>query len=158
MWSDAVWWWINAWSEIVALLASLDEAHRVGILHRDLKPTNVLFREDGSLALIDFGLAKQAHLQAELTGTGEIFGTPYYMSPEQGHGEPLDEPDGLQMVGVYAHPVVAQMVDREFEIERPPEEPIREAMRSRVLAEGRVESRVDPEVPVALALDRTGCA
>jgi len=79
---------------------SLGAIHAVGILHRDLKPTNVLFREDESVALIDFGLAKQVHLQAELTGTGEIFGTPYYMSPEQGHGESLDVRSDIYSLGV----------------------------------------------------------
>ena len=63
-------------------------------------PANVLFREDDSVALIDFGLARQAHLKAELTGTGEIFGTPYYMSPEQGHGEQLDKRSDIYSLGV----------------------------------------------------------
>ncbi|MBT8141207.1 MAG: protein kinase [Gammaproteobacteria bacterium] len=74
--------------------------HQVGILHRDLKPANVMVREDDSIALIDFGLAKQTQVDIDLTLTGEIFGTPYYMSPEQGHGDPVDERSDLYSLGV----------------------------------------------------------
>ena len=76
--------------------------HDVGILHRDLKPANVMFREDRSIALIDFGLAKQMTLDQEITGSGEIFGTPYYMSPEQGHAGQVDERSDIYSVGVMA--------------------------------------------------------
>jgi len=80
--------------------AALQAIHAVGVLHRDLKPGNVMLRTDGSLALIDFGLAKQLKLDMEITATGEIFGTPYYMSPEQGHGADTDERSDLYSVGV----------------------------------------------------------
>ena len=87
--------------EIMRVIAgALGELHRSGIMHRDLKPTNVMFREDDSLVMIDFGLAKQAKLSAEITGTGEIFGTPYYMSPEQGHGGDVDERGDIYALGV----------------------------------------------------------
>jgi serine/threonine protein kinase len=82
--------------QIAGALAAI---HAAGILHRDLKPANIMFRDDGTLALIDFGLAKQMRLHAAITGTGQIFGTPYYMSPEQGHAEPTDERSDLYSLG-----------------------------------------------------------
>ncbi len=82
------------------LAGAISQIHGVGILHRDLKPGNVMFRDDGSLAIIDFGLAKQMRLDAEMTGSGEIFGTPYYMSPEQGHAEEVDERSDVYSLGV----------------------------------------------------------
>ena len=86
--------------EYVAQIASaLDAVHGMGILHRDLKPANIMFREDDSIALIDFGLAKWMQLEAALTGKGQIFGTPYYMSPEQGHAETTDERADLYSLG-----------------------------------------------------------
>jgi serine/threonine protein kinase len=60
----------------------------------------VMLRTDGSLCLIDFGLAKANELDADLTGTREIFGTPYYMSPEQGHAELIDARSDLYSLGV----------------------------------------------------------
>jgi hypothetical protein len=82
------------------IASALDAIHSVGVLHRDLKPANVMLRVDGTVSLIDFGLAKANENDVSLTGTREIFGTPYYMSPEQGHAEIIDARSDLYSLGV----------------------------------------------------------
>lgn len=79
---------------------ALQVVHAAGVIHRDLKPGNVMLRDAHHLALIDFGLAKQTALELDITDRGLIFGTPHYMSPEQGHGEPLDARTDLYSLGV----------------------------------------------------------
>jgi hypothetical protein len=90
----------DAISYLRQVASALTAVHAQGVLHRDLKPGNIMLRKDGSLALIDFGLAKRAKLENEITDKGEIFGTPYYMSPEQGHGGSVDERSDLYSLGV----------------------------------------------------------
>jgi eukaryotic-like serine/threonine-protein kinase len=81
------------------LMLALGDIHEKGILHRDLKPQNLMFRNDGSLAIVDFGIAK--HIDAaDLTGHGEILGTPRYMSPEQVQGKALDLRTDIYSAGV----------------------------------------------------------
>jgi len=84
----------------VEVARALESVHAAGVLHRDLKPGNVMLRTDGSIALIDFGLSKDTALAGDITDSGTIFGTPHYMSPEQGHAEPLDPRSDLYSLGV----------------------------------------------------------
>jgi serine/threonine protein kinase len=87
--------------ELAAQIATaLSALHLTGALHRDLKPGNVLMRSSGGVALTDFGLAKDMAVKMEITDPGLIFGTPHYMSPEQGHGEMLDARSDLYSLGV----------------------------------------------------------
>ena len=87
-------------------LAALSEAHHLGIIHRDLKPENIILepmRTGGDFVkVVDFGLAKmrEAEEKPSITSPGIVCGTPEYMSPEQGRGDPIDARSDLYAVGV----------------------------------------------------------
>lgn len=87
-------------ARIAAQVASaLDYATRQGVIHRDVKPDNVLFDEDGNAILTDFGIAT-AHFHGRLTAGGRAMGTPHYMAPEQAMGRFVDGRADLYGVGV----------------------------------------------------------
>jgi serine/threonine protein kinase len=80
---------------------SLAIIHAAGVVHRDLKPANLMLREDGTMALIDFGISHSAHVsQTAVEGGEAVTGTPYYMSPEQARGSGVDERTDLYALGV----------------------------------------------------------
>ncbi|OGA07066.1 MAG: hypothetical protein A3D95_14135 [Betaproteobacteria bacterium RIFCSPHIGHO2_12_FULL_69_13] len=88
------------------LMFALGDIHEKGILHRDLKPQNLMFRSDGSLAIVDFGIAK--HIDSiDRTGHGEILGTPRYMSPEQVRSLALDLRTDIYSAGVLLYQMLA---------------------------------------------------
>ncbi len=91
---------LEALNYIEQIAGALAVVHRVGILHRDIKPGNIMVRNDGSVVLIDFGVALQMQSTMKDAKLGNIIGTPYYMSPEQGYGEHVDARSDLYSLGV----------------------------------------------------------
>ncbi|MEX2516556.1 MAG: protein kinase [Gammaproteobacteria bacterium] len=86
------------------MASGLAAVHELNIVHRDIKPGNILFKEDGSLTITDFGVAKQVAEDSDdmedITINNMVIGTPYYISPEQGSGMPVDQRSDLYSLGV----------------------------------------------------------
>ena len=89
--------------------SALGYAAQRGIVHRDIKPDNIMFDEFGQCVLTDFGIAKAAS-GGRLTGTGMSIGTPHYMSPEQARAQPIDGRSDIYSLGVVAYQCLAGVV------------------------------------------------
>lgn len=88
-------------AELLYLIGeALAHLHDRGIIHRDLKPDNIMFRGDGSIGILDFGVAKLAFHDAGITQMPSLLGTPFYMSPEQAAGGTIDARTDLYCAGV----------------------------------------------------------
>jgi class 3 adenylate cyclase len=105
--------------QAVSLLAqaanALREIHSRGIIHRDIKPGNLMARADGSIALADFGIAKRLGDDFGRTRQGELYGTPYYISPEQIEGNPATPQSDIYALGVIFYEMLTSK--RPFEAE-----------------------------------------
>ena len=83
--------------------AALDYAHSKGVVHRDVKPQNMLVDDDERVYLADFGIARLLETSTHLTATGMIQGTPAYMAPEQATGQPVDSRADVYALGIVAY-------------------------------------------------------
>jgi serine/threonine-protein kinase len=84
---------------IMQAAAGLRHAAQKGLIHRDIKPSNLMLTEEGQVKVTDFGLAKAARAETQLTATGEVLGSPGYISPEQAQGQPLDARSDIYSLG-----------------------------------------------------------
>src|SRR5262249_47831652 len=88
------------------VLNALSYAHQLKVIHRDIKPANMMLTPDGTVKLMDFGIARTQEGQDKLTQTGSTLGSINYMSPEQVKGGPIDERSDLYSVGISLYEMV----------------------------------------------------
>src|SRR5690606_9275515 len=100
---------------VIQLLTGLHYAHEQGIVHRDVKPPNIWLLEDGTVKLLDFGIAKIA--ASTMTSAGSVLGSAYYMAPEQVAGRDVDGRADVFAAGVVLYEMLAG--HRPFEAESP---------------------------------------
>ncbi len=132
--------WPTAVARIVGEVAqALGYAHSQGVLHRDVKPSNVLLRTDGRALLVDFGLAREEALPA-MTASGEFAGTPQYLAPEQVEGRSADQRSDVFSLGATLYELLT--LRRAFS--GTTEAEVLDAVRSRDPLDPR---RIDPALP-----------
>jgi serine/threonine protein kinase len=133
-------------AEIVGRVGgALAYAHRHGVIHRDVKPANVLMQEEDWPLLSDFGLAKMVEQSVQLTKTGVGIGTPEYMSPEQGQGQKIDERTDVYSLGVVLYEMLTGQ--KPFQADTPIVVVLRH-----VTAPLPLPRRINPDIPESIEL------
>ncbi len=152
---------VEALELVINIGSALDFAHQRGIVHRDVKPQNILFRRDGTALLSDFGIAKEEETDTELTSTGTILGSPFYMSPEQAEGMLVDGRTDIYSLGIMFYEMLTG--ERPYpgdtaikvimqHIQSPVPELPPELERFQPLLNGMMAKKRDDRIPTAAAL------
>lgn len=127
---------------MLQICRALEAAHSEGVIHRDLKPQNIMVSPEGRVYVMDFGIARSAHLPG-MTQTGALIGTPEYMSPEQARGEKLTERSDLFSLGVIFYELLTNKSPY------PADAPLG-TLWKRLQEKPKPPMEVDPTVPKAL--------
>jgi serine/threonine protein kinase len=104
-----------AFSVVRDIASALGYAHSKGFVHRDVKPENILFRDNGTAVLTDFGIARAAGTGTRMTGMGMSIGTPHYMSPEQAMGKDVDGRVDIYALGIVLYEMLTGSVPYDAE-------------------------------------------
>src|SRR5215472_6749693 len=127
---------------MLQICRALEAAHTEHVIHRDLKPQNIMLDKKGRVYVMDFGIARSAHLPG-MTQTGQLIGTPEYMSPEQARGEKLDERSDIFSLGVIFYEILIGKTPY------PTDTPLA-TLWKRMQEPVTPPSQLDPNVPAAL--------
>jgi serine/threonine protein kinase/tetratricopeptide (TPR) repeat protein len=129
---------------IYQVCTALDAAHAEGVVHRDLKPQNIMLDKSGRVIVMDFGIARTMEHGAGMTNTGALIGTPDYMSPEQVMGEHVDSRSDLFAVGIIFYQLLVGQLPYKADT-------VQKAMFQRTREQSKKPVDVDATVPVVLS-------
>ena len=141
--SERVLNWKDAVHFIIQILRALQHAHNRGIVHRDIKPQNIMLLTDGTIKVMDFGIAKFAR-EESMTATDQAIGTVHYISPEQARGGYSDEKSDIYSLGVTMYEMLSGKVPFEGD------STVTVAL-AHIQEEATPLDKIDPEIPHSLS-------